>query len=732
MVIEPVHSSGRRLRNLERLRAYVSGAKASGHSKSEVKRQLSQLGWQPQNIDAAWPADELNPKRHAFALLILLGVLLVVVLLIRQPASITGAFFSGGGAEWEFLSEVNATNAEQQVSASVPFGVFRPLVCTDGILLRHNNTNVSFATSDEVLTNGRCTSTTITFDNAIFDNATNVTSTATYQIYNGKVEQIAEFISPTPADGAQLNGTEISIWAVLALPGVTSLEWNSANETMIGNGTTWWSTKTNLTPGNYSAQVFTTGAHTEKRIFTILAPQQQEQNQTQNQTNQTPMTQSITFVSPTPANGSTATTNQLSFGVELALPAGTNPMLRTIFGRDTSNNGTWTNYTMDGSAKSWTKNLILANGRYEIQAFEGNTSSEIRMFAVDYSPPLVKSAALTFAAQGPESIDGSVTFTATVKNTGNATIDSLAGKVNVFDKDNLLITAVNLSTASALGAGNSQSLTASWQAASVGRYKSTAVVKYDGKEEQATADFTVGAKTLEITKSNAIQSGDEVEFLIGLKNKWIEDITATAEIKISKDGVALDSVKSEAVAVPAANEKAISVKWSSAGRDIKSLDSEITVTYGDKSASTKIAAQKPAEEVKASEEVQASAEAGQQAENKTTSITGALVAAVSGENKAAAILVIVVLGAALGALFYFTKFRPPEPPGGGEAQRTRSLAPGMEEEGPVKPLQPQTAQPQQRAQTWDEYVKQYYEYYYPDYYKKWKEYTELARQRQRK
>ncbi len=715
MVIEPVHSSGRRLRNLERLRAYVSGAKAAGHSKSEVKRQLSGLGWQPQSIDAAWPADEISPKRHAIPLLVLLGILLVVILLIRQPASVTGAFFSGGGADWEFLSEVNATNAESQVSASVPFGVFRPASCADGILLQYNNSAVNFTTSDEVLSNGRCTSTTITFDNAIFDNVTNVTSTATYQIYHGKVEQIVEFISPTPADSAQTTETTVQIWAALALPSVASLEWNSVNETMVGNGTTWWATKTNLAPGNYSAQVFTTGAKTGLRMFTILAPQQQ--NQTQNQTNQTPTTQSITFVSPTPANGSTVTaSSQVSFGIELALSAGTNPILRTIFDRNANiSNGTWTNYTMDGAAKSWTKSLILANGKYEIQAFEGNASSETRTFTVNYSPPFVKSAALTFAVQGPESVDGSVTFTATVKNTGNATIDSLAGKVNVFDKDNLLITTVNLSTASALGAGNSQSLSGSWQAASVGRYKSTAVVTYDSKSEQATADFTVGSKSLEITKSNAIQSGDEVEFLIGLKNKWIEDITATAEIKISKDGVALDTIKSEAVTVSAANEKAISVKWASGGRDVKSLDSEITVTYGDKTATTKIAAQKPAEEVKASE-VPAEAETAPRVENKTTSLTGALVAAVSGENKAAAVLVIVVLGAALGALFYFTKFRPP----------------GMEEEGPVKPLQPQTAQPQQRAQTWDEYVKQYYEYYYPDYYKKWKVYQEQARRGQKK
>ncbi len=714
MVIEPVHSTGRRMRNLERLKAYVMGAKAAGHSKSAVKRQLQEMGWKSQAIDSVWPQNEINPKWHSFAILGLLVVLLVAVLLVRHPATITGAFFSGGGADWEFLSEVNATNTEQQVSASVPFGVFRPASCADGVLLRHNNTNINFTTSDEVLTNGRCTSTTITFDNAIFDNGTNVTYTATYQIYHGRVEQIAEFISPTPANGAQLTDTEVSVWAALALPSVASLGWNSVNETMVGNGTTWWITKTNLTPGNYSAQIFTPGAKTEERIFTILAPQQGQQNQTQNQTNTTLTTQSVSFVSPTPANGSTATTSQISVGAELALTASVNPILRTIFGRDGNSNGTLSNYTMDGSAKSWTKNLILANGKYEVQVFEGNVSSEIRTFIVNYSLPQIKSAAVTFTALSPESAASAVTFTAVVKNTGNATIDFASGKVTVFDKDNLLLQAVNLSTASDLAAGSTKDLTAIWTATDPGRYKSTAVVKYDNKEEQATADFTVGSKTLEIVKSTAIQSGDEVEFLIGLKNKWIEDITATAEVKIMKDGVTLDTIKSDVAVVPAANEKAISVKWNSGGRDIKALDSEITVSYADKTVAAKIAAQAPTQEVKASEVPAESA--APQLENKTTSLTGSLVAAVSGENKPAAILVIVVVGATLGALFYFTKFRPP----------------GMEEEGPVKPLQPQTTQPQARAQTWDEYVKQYYGYYYPDYYKKWKAYQEQARQRQRK
>ena len=710
MVIEPVHSTGRRMRNLERLRAYVSGAKAAGHSKFAVKRQLQEMGWKPQAIDSVWPQNEANHKLHGLAILGLLVVLLVAALLVRQPATITGAFFSGGGADWEFLSEVNALNTEQQVSASVPFGVFRPVVCADGILVRHNNTNVSFTTSNEAAANGRCISTTVTFDNAIFDNETNVTSTAMYQIYHGRVEQIVEFISPTPANGVQLNGTEISVWAVLALPGVASLGWNSVNETMVGNGTTWWVTKINLTPSNYSAQVFAPGAKTEERIFTILPPQQAPQNQT-NQT-QTPSTQSIAFVSSTPANGSTVTTNQISVSTELALPAGTNPILRTIFGRESNSSGVWFNYTMDGSARSWTKNLILANGRYEVQIFEGNISSEIRTFAVNYVPVQIKSAVVTFAATSPESAASAVTFTATVKNIGNATVNSVSGKVNVFDKDNLFLQAVNLSTASSLEADNTQELTASWTATDPGRYKSTAVVKYDDKEAQATSDFTVGSKTLEITKSNAIQSGDEVEFLIGLKNKWIEDITATAEVKIIKDGVALDTAKSEATVIPAVTEKAISVRWNSGGREIKTLDSEITVNFEGKAATSKIAAQAPEQEVQASE----TSAPAPSAENKTTSITGSLIAAVNGENKSAAILVIVVVGAALSALFYFTKFRPPS----------------VEEDGPVKPLQPQTAQQQPRAQTWDEYVKRYYEYYYPDYYKKWKAYQEQARQRQKK
>ena len=88
---------------------------------------------------------------------------------------------------------------------------------------------------------------------------------------------VITFISPTPDNGAVLNTNTVMINTLItdniAVAGAV-LEWNGLNETMIGSGTNFYSTKKNLTSGTYTFKVYaidTSGnrASSETRRVTI-------------------------------------------------------------------------------------------------------------------------------------------------------------------------------------------------------------------------------------------------------------------------------------------------------------------------------------------------------------------------------------------------------------------------------------------------------------------------------
>ncbi|MBI2040950.1 MAG: hypothetical protein HYT16_02495 [DPANN group archaeon] len=712
-MLNPIHPRNRRQRNLERLQAYVSGALASGVSKGRLKKRLLQSGWGSDVVSGVLP--DTKPSLPAVIALIGLVVFFTGLAVFAGGPKLTG-FFAAGGSEWEALTEINVNSSVQSVQHLVVFGNFKPQNCADGILVQTSGAPINFTTQFETVQNSQCVSAVASFNNIIYDPDSNGTLQATYKIYYGKIVQTVTFIPPTPENYQIVNGSAFAVRVALSLPAVAWLELDGVNKSMTGNGTVWWSEE-NQTFGNHTFMAHTQLASSEQRSITTQASAPVPV-----QVQSPPPIINITLVTPTPANQSTLTKKEFTANVTFSdIVYG--PMLELISNR--TGVPQYQNLSMTGGNKSWMRDVTnLNNGVYEFAIYANNTKSEPRTVTVNYQEPLAqqtKSATITqFSATSPESAESEVQITAVVKNSGQAEIKTVSGTASIY-KGTELMAEVSLGSAGNITIGNSATLAGKWKPQTLGKYKATVVIKYDNEEAKEAASFSVGLANLEAARTSVFQTPDgKAEFLVELNNKWVEAIPVVAEFKIKFGGAVIETLKSEEISVPPNGAKAASVVWDPAGRDVKSLGAEITVTYSGKSITAVIepAAKPPAVQ----QEVKAEAEQGQkqqeelkansEQEKATSGLTGAFTAIKAADKKTAAVAIAVIAGL-FGAIFYAVRMDllpqlgKPKKPAGPWQQAAKTGG------------QQAAAQPGSKAalyKQWHDYYEAYYKKYYPQWY----------------
>lgn len=590
---------------------------------------------------------DFDLRRYVLASVALLALIGFISLVGVYQPSVTGAFIVQNQI---FSNSANLTTdaTAEFITASVQFlpDGYRPLStedCLSALVLRNGNeiSNLTLALENE---NGICKNLNITFANQIYN--TNETSAA-YEIYFGKSLQRITLAGQTPANAAVLNETNsTTIIADLALPDVARLEWNGISEPMTGNGSSWWTTKTNLDNGEYKFRIVTDKVASENITFhvnyTALAPQQ-------NTTTQTNTTSFVTFIAPTPANNSVLTANSFAVSVN----ASAQPTLELEY------NNITTNYTLNLTNSAWQKNFEnRTNGIYKFKAAVNSISTETRTVQINYTappPPSIKAAEFNFVlGNAPPSKDAAIEIR--VKNTGNTQISEVTGVVDIYQAGNYL-QALDLGKISNVKAGEEGQLSASWVAPEFDLYSAEAKVGWDGGTKTLTTNFTIGEPSIEIAKLSREQGQGIATLTAELTNKWVEEIkNVNVKFNIYKDGTLSGSVDGGIKDIPAKQSATFAADVQT--EDVQALKIEAIATYADKSASSSLESSKTQ-----TPEQQTEAAPAAETKSKLTgfgALTGAFAKLAEPKNKKVSAIASIIISALIISAFVFTR-KPRDP-----------------------------------------------------------------------
>lgn len=106
-------------------------------------------------------------KRPLTLVLVLaICVFIVIFAFIIRP-QITGAF-AAGGKDWENRFEISVSSLEENVTVHIVFGQYKPINCSDGILVKTSSQVINYTILNSTYTNTTCNDTNIFFENIIY------------------------------------------------------------------------------------------------------------------------------------------------------------------------------------------------------------------------------------------------------------------------------------------------------------------------------------------------------------------------------------------------------------------------------------------------------------------------------------------------------------------------------------------------------------------------------------
>ena len=201
-------------------------------------------------------------------------------------------------------------------------------------------------------------------------------------------------------------------------------------------------------------------------------------------------------------------------------------------------------------------------------------------------------------------LNETVHFKVNIQNKGKEKVNSITGKIDVYDKENKIETLI-LPTFSYMDVYETRDAIMNWSTMgrSVGMYNATLTLNYDGYTKRFYTTFYVGDESLEILNFTKEVEAEKIsKFAINVQSVWnLQLKNVWAEAKFSKDGSTIQELKTPATEVNPWETKELLGYFDGNGIALGEYDADIQVHYNNiKVAETKgvITVVKPKQEEK--------------------------------------------------------------------------------------------------------------------------------------
>jgi hypothetical protein len=200
-------------------------------------------------------------------------------------------------------------------------------------------------------------------------------------------------------------------------------------------------------------------------------------------------------------------------------------------------------------------------------------------------------------------LNETVHFKVNIQNKGKEKLNSITGKIDIYDKENKIDTLI-LPSFSDMDVYDTKDVIMNWSTIgrTVGMYKATLTMNYDGNSRKFDTTFYVGDESLEILNfTKEVEAETISRFAINVQSVWNLPLkNVWAEAKFSKDGSTIHELKTPATEVNPWETKELLGYFDGSGVALGEYDADIKVHYNNKVAETKgvITVVKPKQEEK--------------------------------------------------------------------------------------------------------------------------------------